>query len=96
MPAFTPAAQSLLVLSMPLLWVLVPSEGALRTVALRPVALNSIVNAVVGTGGAIVAAQPGGGLIVAGRRDRIIRALLPLGVLALPSSGAGCSTGKEG
>jgi hypothetical protein len=94
--SLAPVVQSLFVLSLPVVLAMAPSEGAVRTVALRHIRLSEIVNAVVATDGRILAARPDGELLVTGRRDRIARALLPLGVFILPARAAGCSIGKEG
>ncbi|MFT3965892.1 MAG: hypothetical protein QM690_08430 [Sphingobium sp.] len=86
-----PIVQSLFVFSLPALLALAPTQGAVRTMALGHSSMASIVNAVVDSGGRVVSARADGSLIVAGRRDRIARALLPLGVLALPATADGCS-----
>ncbi len=97
MPAYlVPTAQCLLVMLLPALLLVVPSEGPVRTVTLRHVPLSRIVNAVLATDGRIVAARADGGLVVSGRRDLITRALLPLGVLAFPDTMTGCSTSRIG
>lgn len=87
--------QSLFVLALPGVLAMLPSEGSLRTVALHPVSMSAVVNAVIETDGRILSARADG-LVVTGRRDRITRALLPLGVLALPVTAPGCSARKDG
>jgi len=89
----TAVAQSLFVLSLSALPALAPSHGAVRTVALYPVSMVATLNAAIAVDGRLMAATPDGALVLAGRRDRIIRALLPLGVLAIPARGAGCGEG---
>ncbi|HEX7822407.1 MAG TPA: hypothetical protein VF463_17525 [Sphingobium sp.] len=97
MPAsLTLSTQILFVALSPALLALAPSQGAVRTVALRPVPLSAIVNAVLSTDGRILAGRGDGGLVVTGRRDRIALALLPLGVLALPTVTTGCIAGQGG
>lgn len=90
MSLIAPIVQSLLVLSLSVLPALAPSQGAVRAVALHPVAIAAILNAVVAVDGRLVATTSDGALLLAGRRDRIIRALLPLGVLAWPVRRVGC------
>ncbi|MCE7796817.1 hypothetical protein LWE61_09630 [Sphingobium sufflavum] len=92
---FAVVAQGLLVLLLPALAVLAPTEGAMRTVTPRTVSLAAMVNAVIAVDGRIVAARGQDGLVVTGRRDRIVRALAPLGVLALPTVVAGCSAATK-
>ncbi|HEX7855404.1 MAG TPA: hypothetical protein VF503_17110 [Sphingobium sp.] len=89
--AVAPLAQSLFVLTLPIVLVLAPSQGAVRTVTLGRASAAAIVNAAINVDGRIVSMNADGGLVLAGRRDRIIRALLPLGVLALPAPADGCS-----
>ncbi|HEX7873115.1 MAG TPA: hypothetical protein VF475_09400 [Sphingobium sp.] len=89
--AVVPVAQSLFVLALPMLLALAPSQGAVRTVRLTNASTAAIVNAVVEVDGRIVSARRDGSLVLAGRRDRIAQALLPLGVIPLPTQADGCS-----
>lgn len=92
MPSLIAAtAQSLFVLSLPAMLALAPADGVVRTMAMQPVSMAAVVNATVAVGGRIVSARPDGSLVLAGRRDRIAMALLPLGVIALPAARVLCS-----
>lgn len=87
---FAPALQSLLVLSLPVLLAVAPMQGPVRTVVLGDARQADIVNAAIGVEGRILSRR-GNGLVLAGRRDRLALALLPLGVLVLPVEADGCS-----
>lgn len=92
--AVAPVLQSLVVLSLPALLAIAPTQGAVRTVTLGRASQADIVNAAQRVDGRIVSAR-GDGLVLVGRRDLLARALLPIGVLILPAQADGCSyTGR--
>lgn len=88
-----PLVQSVAALAMPLTLAVLPAEeGAMRTVALTHVPAPDILNAVIAADGRLVSATSDGGFVVTGPRARLLRALLRLGVVAVPAAPVLCGS----